>query len=476
MNTYWLMGEDETRRSKRLKRGWAKVERSASIRRRNRTGDISPNPFSTFRPDASPQQPHPSPGSCINGDESLSQSFRNAHHLHPFSLLVGPTSNDLIRRSSSRRRRMNLQKPKEDNDANKTNGECDLEPLEFTSDTLPTIIRSNPEPEEEDPAGEVGNIISLEGEEQDLTDDIKSNNNSKDCSNNFNIDASTTFETNNIMLSEKVSNLKSSLDIPEMETDLEATHSYSRSESSDSALFRSIPPSKAPLVRIESLEFDASLDLPNKKSPKYCIASNTNSSSSTSKHCAGHEDSKIYSSQLPNLCDQSIDQPQNVHYFPDVRVQTSSQDQHISSAGCSNHNTNSSTTSSTTPSNHSTRISTSSTSHSDCFDVKPCDTSISIDVDNNMTVVHNLGNDNEIDNDRVSPPSKHLVNKFQAGECSIRCNQKVGYHKQNGEITYDFAGQVDTRINMNPESTPLLSDIDHEHVRLFEEEDDYNVV
>ncbi|CAL1527410.1 unnamed protein product, partial [Lymnaea stagnalis] len=150
MKTYWLTGEDSSRRKMRVQRGIARLERTGSTRRRLKV-EKPVTPKYSFRSDTSPQ--HQISPSLSGGNYNFSldspSTFRHNNYLHPYSLLVGPTSEDLIRRSSSRRRRLKFAIGGEESEKENSISveEKDLEPLEFTADSIPTIIRTKTEQE-----------------------------------------------------------------------------------------------------------------------------------------------------------------------------------------------------------------------------------------------------------------------------------------------------------------------------------------
>lgn len=148
MKTYWLTGEDASRRQQRVQRGIARLERAGSVRKRGKP-EKPTTPTYGFRNEGSPQMQHqglPTNLNTTSYNYSMDSpaSFRQNNYLHPYAMLVGPTSQDLIRRSSSRRRRLKfaIGSDDADKDTSLSGDEKDLEPLEFTADSLPTIIRS----------------------------------------------------------------------------------------------------------------------------------------------------------------------------------------------------------------------------------------------------------------------------------------------------------------------------------------------
>ncbi|GFS23483.1 guanylate cyclase A/atrial natriuretic peptide receptor [Elysia marginata] len=196
MKTYWLLGEDQSRQRQRVERGIARIERTGSTRRRARHLDVKPTtPTFNLRckePDGSPQlmgnhvladsthtmsqslsgSPYNSIVSCgLDVQSSGGGSLKIHSHarpysatnkspysnfLHPYSHFVGPTSQELMRRSSSRRRRLKFaiggateEDDKRENDS--LYGYNDnLDALEFTADALPTIVRGKDDQDDGD--------------------------------------------------------------------------------------------------------------------------------------------------------------------------------------------------------------------------------------------------------------------------------------------------------------------------------------
>lgn len=185
MKTYWLTGEDASRSEQRVMRGMQRldrtnsgrnhVERQASLRgmerqgsgsggrgggparagsfrRMDRTGSIRRrNIPTTPTTNNGSGSRHPSVSHSNSGGKIADQSPTLGSHLHPYSFMLGPTSEDLIRRTSSRRRRLIAQESLDIVNTLPVDSK-ELEPLEFTSDNLPTIVHGHGN------EGNIGNI------------------------------------------------------------------------------------------------------------------------------------------------------------------------------------------------------------------------------------------------------------------------------------------------------------------------------
>lgn len=273
MKTYWLTGEDSSRRQQRMQRGIARHDRVGSNRRKVKL-DKPSTPTYGFRSEGSPQMQHPGHSQSLNtGSYGYAMdspaNFRQINFLHPYSLLVGPTSQDLIRRSSSRRRRLKFAVGSEeaDKEASLSGDEADLEPLEFTSESIPTIIRSKMDRESasdgEGSKNKSDRSISPTASVtsgKDNEDDSSREQSSKDCQTSFPLPDSTV-----------------------------STDTCS-SASTQSLVFACRE--QAPIVRIESLEFD------NLNSPKRANYAMTSTGESDSK---GNDQALIHVGALKDV-------------------------------------------------------------------------------------------------------------------------------------------------------------------------------
>ena len=142
MQTFWLLGEDETKRVERLRGyspsiGMPSMSSLSSFKRKSK-GSIK---FSnSFVKNAS--------GSPIT-DKTVPNGTTTPSFLHPHGFLSGPTSADLLRRSSSRRRRLKFT-VSESEDEKGSQGELDNVPKSPVNvmETTPLISRRFDETEE----------------------------------------------------------------------------------------------------------------------------------------------------------------------------------------------------------------------------------------------------------------------------------------------------------------------------------------
>ncbi|GFO25493.1 guanylate cyclase [Plakobranchus ocellatus] len=314
MKTYWLLGEDQSRHRQRVQRGIARIERTGSTRRRAKHLDIKPaTPNFSFRcgeSGGSPQLASVGPGgglgdSSYSMSQSLSGSTYNSimtcgldapspgggslklhrharpfsatgaattNYLHPYSLLVGPTSQELMRRSSSRRRRLKFamagapEEPEKAENDSLSGQDDNLEALEFTAETLPTIVRSK---EDQETAGSTSRYALYEEDEKSDCSEHLSDSRESDCGSpksntNKTSDTHQQHERSNVSLK---SVQHSSFDIPQnVGSCNELPYTYSRRQSSSSDKLpaeseKSTRRVKAPIVRIESFDIET-LDSP----------------------------------------------------------------------------------------------------------------------------------------------------------------------------------------------------------------------
>ena len=309
MKTYWLLGEDQSRHRQRVQRGIARIERTGSTRRRARHLEVKPATpnFSFGRGEGgggSSQQITPqglvSGGGSVLGDsnhtmsQSLSGSpynsimncgvdvqspgrgsikfqmhpprsysgikYPSSNLLHPYSLLVGPTSQELMRRSSSRRRRLKFTMGGADEAGERKENDslsgCDdgLDALEFTADALPTIVRGKDGPDDE--AASLKDTLDEEDEKPSGNDSLS--NMTED---NCNFPSGFSHKTNAFIRNGNAHHL--SLDSLEQSVRNDATTVFENSQKNTPAPtdFSSDPAKptrriKAPIVRIESFDCD----------------------------------------------------------------------------------------------------------------------------------------------------------------------------------------------------------------------------
>ena len=308
MKTYWLLGEDKSRQRQRVERGIARIERTGSTRRRARHLDVKPmTPTFNLRCEdrGSPQltggQGLMVAGGSVRGDstntmsQSLSGSPCNSmmncgldshspgggslkfhshsrpysavktqysNFLHPYSLLVGPTSHELMRRSSSRRRRLKFTiggAPEED-ERKEIDSLCglddNLDALEFTADALPTIVRGK---EEEG----YGVDVSGDGHQRPLGEDSFTAS-STDCIYRSQKEKRRSPTSVSLGTSDSLRGARSSaFDYPcEIVRDQEPSSEISRTKSTEQAKFsheyeQGVKDIKAPIVKIESFDCDS---------------------------------------------------------------------------------------------------------------------------------------------------------------------------------------------------------------------------
>ncbi|KAH9502495.1 hypothetical protein Btru_068834 [Bulinus truncatus] len=258
MKTYWLTGEDNSRRKLRMQRGIARLEKTGSVRRRTKL-EKPLTPKYGFRSENSPQHQTISP-SLSGGNYNLPldspANFRQSNYLHPYTMLVGPTSDELIRRSSSRRRRLKFAISSEDSEKENSTSvdERELEPFSFSEVPMPTIIRSKTDQEQSCSASE--------------------SENSKDRSRACSV-SNTSLRDNDEVFRH---------DYPSQLTKTDQPHRQPRTLSLTQSM-PSIPSSckvRAPIVRLESLDLD-NPDSPVKLKPdifhrkkKICIKKKIN--------------------------------------------------------------------------------------------------------------------------------------------------------------------------------------------------------
>ncbi|KAK7002980.1 guanylate cyclase 32E, partial [Biomphalaria glabrata] len=232
MKTYWLTGEDCSRRKQRVQRGIARLEKIGSVRRRTKL-EKPLTPKYGFRSENSPQHQSMSP-SLSGGNYNLPMdspaNSRQGNYLHPYTILVGPTSDELIRRSSSRRRRLKFAIGSEDSEKeNSVSVDESFEPFHFSEVPMPTIIRSKTDQDYNS------------GSDCDLCRDKSEVSSISNCSLRDNDEVF----LNNFPKNDNLSNTDTSCPQP---------RSISLTQS-----MPSIPSSckvKAPIVRIESLDLD----------------------------------------------------------------------------------------------------------------------------------------------------------------------------------------------------------------------------
>ncbi|XP_059177836.1 speract receptor-like [Physella acuta] len=285
MKTYWLTGEDTSRRMQRVQRGMARMERTGSTRRRTKLDKpLTPKYCGYKKSDSSPQHQTISSsfsgGNCNFSLESPA-NFRHNNYLHPYpySLLVGPTSEDLIRRSSSRRRRLKFAIGGEEceRDISVSVEEQDLEPLEFTADSLPTIIRSKTD--QDCTSASEGEIS---GNKSERSGSVLSNLSVKDNDDVFLPDGKyPAMESSTVTLSNGDERVKE-------------TSSISSTQSLPSRRI------KAPIVRIESFDFER-ISSPVKRYSRTDSASAPHINTPTSKHPQHFNTSQVSdSSHIPD--------------------------------------------------------------------------------------------------------------------------------------------------------------------------------